>query len=57
MPTGNVPEAPELGREKILVPNGVRYKGVHCECYEQPISKLKINPLAFTQPLAKHQRT
>ena len=32
MPTGNIPEAPELGHlamtDKMLVPNGVRYRGV-----------------------------
>ena len=38
-PTGNIPEAQgHLAiRDKILVPSGVCYKGVHCKCYEQPI--------------------
>ena len=34
MPTRNIPEAPELEtpaiRDKMLVPNGVHYRNVHC---------------------------
>ena len=36
MPTGNIPEAPELGHlaftDKMLGPNGVRYRGVPMYC-------------------------